>query len=231
MSTVLKATDLTKKYYRKTALNKVNIELEEGKILGLLGPNGSGKTTFIKIATGLLKPTSGEITIMGKQPGMYTKSFVSYLPDVNFLYRWMKVRDAVDFFRDFYADFNVDKAEELLKFMNLNPDDSISSLSKGMMERLNLSLVLAREAKLYILDEPLAGIDPNSRDRIIDAIISNYRSEGAMIISTHLIKDIEKVFDDVVMISNGNIVIKGNAEELRAERSMSIEEIFKEVFA
>lgn len=231
MSTVLKATDLTKKYYRKTALNKVNIELEEGKILGLLGPNGSGKTTFIKIATGLLKPTSGEIAILGKKPGMYTKSFVSYLPDVNFLYRWMKVRDAVDFFRDFYADFNVDKAEELLKFMNLNPDDSISSLSKGMMERLNLSLVLAREAKLYILDEPLAGIDPNSRDRIIDAIISNYRSEGAMIISTHLIKDIEKVFDDVVMISNGNIVIKGNAEELRAERSMSIEEIFKEVFA
>ncbi|KAA5806039.1 MULTISPECIES: ABC transporter ATP-binding protein [Thermoanaerobacterium] len=230
MGLILKTANLTKNYYSKKALKGINIELEEGKILGLLGPNGSGKTTFIKIAAGILRPTSGEILIDGQEPGIYTKSIVSYLPDINYLYKWMKIRDAINFFKDFYADFDIEKSKRLLDFMMLDENDKVTSLSKGMLEKLNLTLVLSRNAKLYIFDEPLGGIDPNTREKIIDAIIDNIREDSSMIISTHLVRDIERLFDDVAFISDGEIILKGNAEELRMERNKSIDEIFREVY-
>lgn len=230
MGLILKTANLTKNYYSKKALKGINIELEEGKILGLLGPNGSGKTTFIKIAAGILRPTSGEILIDGQEPGIYTKSIVSYLPDINYLYKWMKIRDAINFFKDFYADFDIEKSKRLLDFMMLDENDKVTSLSKGMLEKLNLTLVLSRNAKLYIFDEPLGGIDPNTREKIIDAIIDNIHEDSSMIISTHLVRDIERLFDDVAFISDGEIILKGNAEELRMERNKSIDEIFREVY-
>ncbi|ORX23695.1 multidrug ABC transporter ATP-binding protein [Thermoanaerobacterium sp. PSU-2] len=230
MGLILKTANLTKNYYSKKALKGINIELEEGKILGLLGPNGSGKTTFIKIAAGILRPTSGEILIDGQEPGIYTKSIISYLPDINYLYKWMKIRDAINFFKDFYADFDIEKSKRLLDFMMLNENDKVTSLSKGMLEKLHLTLVLSRNAKLYIFDEPLGGIDPNTREKIIDAIIDNIREDSSMIISTHLVRDIERLFDDVAFISDGEIILKGNAEELRMERNKSIDEIFREVY-
>ncbi|HHV74208.1 MAG TPA: ABC transporter ATP-binding protein [Thermoanaerobacterium sp.] len=230
MGLILKTANLTKNYYSKKALKGINIELEEGKILGLLGPNGSGKTTFIKIAAGILRPTSGEILIDGQEPGIYTKSIISYLPDINYLYKWMKIRDAINFFKDFYADFDIEKSKRLLDFMMLDENDKVTSLSKGMLEKLNLTLVLSRNAKLYIFDEPLGGIDPNTREKIIDAIIDNIREDSSMIISTHLVRDIERLFDDVAFISDGEIILKGNAEELRMERNKSIDEIFREVY-
>lgn len=230
MGLILKTANLTKNYYSKKALKGINIELEEGKILGLLGPNGSGKTTIIKIAAGILRPTSGEILIDGQEPGIYTKSIISYLPDINYLYKWMKIRDAINFFKDFYADFDIEKSKRLLDFMMLDENDKVTSLSKGMLEKLNLTLVLSRNAKLYIFDEPLGGIDPNTREKIIDAIIDNIREDSSMIISTHLVRDIERLFDDVAFISDGEIILKGNAEELRMERNKSIDEIFREVY-
>ena len=230
MDTILKATDLRKNYLKKRALNGVNIELKKGKILGLLGPNGSGKTTFIKIAAGILRSTSGELLIDGQAPGVYTKSIVSYLPDVNYLFKWMKIKDAVDFFNDFYSDFSVEKSKSLLEFMKLNEDDKITSLSKGMLEKLNLALVLSREAKLYIFDEPLGGVDPATRDIIIDAIIKNCNEDTSMIITTHLVRDIERLFDDVAFIFDGEIIIKGDAEELRTKSGKSIDELFREAY-
>lgn len=230
MDTILKATDLRKSYLKKRALNGINIELKKGKILGLLGPNGSGKTTFIKIAAGILRSTSGEILIDGQKPGIYTKSIVSYLPDVNYLFKWMKIKDAVDFFNDFYSDFSVEKSKSLLEFMKLNEDDKITSLSKGMLEKLNLALVLSREAKLYIFDEPLGGVDPATRDIIIDAIIKNCDEDTSMIITTHLVKDIERLFDDVAFIFDGEITMQGDAEELRTKSGKSIDELFREAY-
>lgn len=230
MPTLFKAENITKYYMSKKALKGVNLELEKGRILGLLGPNGSGKTSLMKIAAGLLRQSSGEILIDGHAPGIYTKSIVSYLPDVNHLYRWMKVRDAVEFFSDFYKDFDIAKFKRLLAFMNLDENERVTSLSRGMLEKLNLSLVLSRNAKLYILDEPLGGVDPVAREKIIDAILSNFSEESSMIISTHLVRDIERLFDEVAFISDGQIIIKGNAEELRMERGKSIDELYREVF-
>ncbi|SNX53967.1 ABC transporter ATP-binding protein [Thermoanaerobacterium sp. RBIITD] len=231
MELILKTTNLTKNYYSKKALKGINLELEKGKILGLLGPNGSSKTTFMKIAAGILRPTSGEILIDGQKPGIYTKSIVSYLPDVNYLYKWMRVRDAINFFKDFYVDFDLEKSKRLLDFMKLDENDKVTSLSKGMKEKLHLALVLSRNAKLYVFDEPLGGIDPNAREKIIDAIIDNIREDCSMIISTHLVRDIERLFDDVAFISDGEIILNGNAEELRTERNKSIDEIFREVYS
>lgn len=230
MAIILEAKDLNKNYFDRKALNNVNLTLEKGKVLGLLGPNGSGKTTFIKIAAGILRPSSGELLINGKMPGAYTKSIVSYLPDRNFLYKWMKVKDAVNFFKDFFGDFDDEKSEELLKFMNLDKEMKITELSKGMHEKLNLTLVLSRKAKLYILDEPIAGVDPVARENIIDAIINNYNEDSSMIITTHLVKEIERLFDDIAFIANGEIILSGNTEELRIERGLSIDELYKEVY-
>jgi ABC-2 type transport system ATP-binding protein len=230
MNYILETKDLKKNYFNKKALNGINLYLEKGKVIGLLGPNGSGKTTFIKIAAGILRPSSGQILIDGKEPGVYTKSIVSYLPDKQFLYKWMRIQDAIAFFKDFYKDFDEKKAEELLDFMKLDKTAKVSALSKGMMEKLNLTLVLSRKAKLYILDEPIAGVDPVAREKILDAILNNYQEEASMIITTHLVKDIERIFDEVAFISDGKIVLEGNAEELRMERGLSIDELFREVF-
>lgn len=230
METILKAEKLTKNYMNKKALAGVDITVDEGKIIGILGPNGSGKTTFMKIAAGILKPSSGEITICGKKPGIETKAMVSYLPDVNFLFKWMRIKDALNFFKDFHSDFDMEKAKEMLMFMKLNELDKVSNLSKGMTEKLYLTLTLSRKAKLYILDEPLGGIDPVAREKIMDAIISNYREDSSMIISTHLVKDIERIFDRTLFISEGNIIIEGDSEELREKHKLSLDGLYREVF-
>lgn len=231
MDVILETKGLSKKYFNKRALNNIDLTIEKGKVVGILGPNGSGKTTFIKIATGLLRPSKGEILIDGHKPGVETKAVVSYLPDRNFLYKWMTIEDAINFYNDFYDDFDMVKAEELLKFMKLSKELKVDTLSKGMTEKLNLTLVLSRNAKLYILDEPIAGVDPIARDQILDAIISKYNENSSMIITTHLVKDIERVFDEVVFIGEGEIILTGNAEELREEKSKSIDELYKEVFS
>lgn len=227
---ILKANNIEKSYFNKKALSGINMEVKKGRIIGLLGPNGSGKTTFLKIAAGILRQSSGEIFIDGHKPGVYTKAIVSYLPDKDYLFKWMKIKDAIEFFNSFYKDFDKDKAEELLKFMNLDENSKITALSKGMSEKLYLTLTLSRKAKLYILDEPLGGVDPTTREKILDAILDNYSEESSMIITTHLVNDIERLFDDVAFISKGEIVLSGNAEEFRNEKGISIDELYREVF-
>ena len=230
MENIIKTSNLTKNYNGKKALDNVSLTVEKGKILGLLGPNGSGKTTFMKIAAGLVKPTSGDITIDNQPVGPYTKSIVSYLPDVNILYKWMKIKDAVEFYKSFFKDFDMERCKRNLEFMELDKELKVTALSKGMAEKLHLSLALSRRAKLYILDEPLGGIDIIARDKIIDTIIANYDQESSMIISTHLVRDIERMFDEVAFISEGKIILEGDAEELRQQKEKSIEGIYREVY-
>ena len=230
MSYILEAKNLNKSYFKKKALNGLNLSIEKGRVVGVLGPNGSGKTTLIKIAAGILRQSSGEILIDNHEPGVYTKSVISYLPDRNYLPKWMKVEDAINYFNDFYGDFDRNRAYELLDFMKLEREMKVTSLSKGMTEKLHLTLVLSRKAKLYILDEPIAGVDPVARDKILDAIINNYNEDSSMLITTHLVRDIERVFDDVVFINNGEVILSGNAEALREEKNKSIDELYKEVF-
>ncbi|MBZ9622277.1 ABC transporter ATP-binding protein [Clostridium tagluense] len=230
MTNILKSEGICKSYLNKKALRGVDIEIMPGKIVGLLGPNGSGKTTFLKIAAGILHASSGEILIDGQKPGVYTKSIVSYLPDNEYLLKWMKVKDAVRYFKDFYSDFDEKKAKEMLLFMKLDENSSVKSLSKGMKEKLKLTLVLSRAAKLYILDEPLGGVDPTTREQILNAIVNNFTENSSMIITTHLVNDIERIFDDVAFISDGKVVLQGNAEELRLDKKKSIDELYREVF-
>jgi len=230
MEQILKATQLSKYFYQKKALDKVDINIEKGKIYGILGPNGGGKSTFLKIAAGLLKPSQGEITIDNEKPGVYTKSIVSYLPEINYLYKWMKIKDAVNFFKDLYADFDAEKARESLKFMELEEEEKVTTLSKGMMGRLKLTLALSREAKLYLLDEPLNGIDPIPREKIITSILDSYSEKTSILICSHLIYYIEKLLDYVFFLSEGRIILSGDAEELRNKRGMSIDKLFQEVF-
>ncbi len=227
---ILKADNIKKNYFNKKALNGINLEVKKGRIVGVLGPNGSGKTTFLKIAAGILRQSKGELLIDGHKPGVQTKAVVSYLPDKDYLFKWMKIKDAIEFFNSFYKDFDKDKSMELLKFMNLDVNSKIIALSKGMAEKLYLTLTLSRKAKLYILDEPLGGVDPTTREKILDAILNNYTKDSSMIITTHLVNDIERLFDDVVFISKGEIVLSGNADELRNEKKMSIDELYREVF-
>lgn len=230
MTNIIEINNLSKRYGNKKALNNLSYNFENGKVIGILGPNGSGKTTLIKILTGILRQSSGSVLIDGKKPGAYTKSIVSYLPDRNFLYKWMDVEDSIEFYRDFYQDFDEDKAYELLEFMKLERNMKISDLSKGMHEKLNLALVLSRRAKIYILDEPIAGVDPVARDQILDAIIKNYNKDSTMIITTHLVRDMESIFDDVVFLREGSIEEAGNAETLREEKNMQIDDLYKEIF-
>jgi len=230
MEQILKTSQLSKYFYQKKALDKIDLTIEKGKIYGMLGPNGGGKSTFLKIAAGLLKPSQGEIIIDNKKPGVYTKSIVSYLPEINHLYKWMKVKDALNFFKDLYADFDAEKARESLKFMELEEEEKITSLSKGMMGRLKLTLVLSRKAKLYLLDEPLNGIDPISREKIITSILDSYSEKSTMLICSHLIYYIEKLLDYVFFLSEGRIILAGDAEDLRNKRGMSIDKLFQEVF-
>ncbi|HHV37978.1 MAG TPA: ABC transporter ATP-binding protein [Tepidimicrobium sp.] len=230
MENIVEVKNLTKTYLSKKALDNINLDIETGRVVGILGPNGSGKTTLIKIIAGLLRQTKGEVIVDGHKVGTYTKSIVSYLPDRNFLYNWMKIDDACKLYKDFYSDFDEERFESLLKFMKLEKSMKVSALSKGMHEKLNLSLVLARNAKLYVLDEPIAGVDPVARDQILDAIISNYSKNSSMLITTHLVRDMENLFDDVVFLKDGEIVLRGNAEGLREEIGKQIDDIYKGIF-
>ena len=201
-----------------------------GKIIGLLGPNGSGKTTLIKLLNGLLVPTEGQIFIDGLRPGTETKKFVSYLPERTYLNSWMKVCDIIDFFQDFYEDFDKARAYDMLKRLNINPSDRLRTMSKGTKEKVQLILVMSRRARLYCLDEPIAGVDPAARDYILSTIIQNYDENATIIISTHLISDVENILDDVVFIQNGHIRMVDSVENIRFNQGKSVDALFREVF-
>lgn len=230
MSELLEIKDLTKRYGKKTALNNVNLVVEKGHIIGLLGPNGSGKTTLIKIVNGLLTPSSGEVLVNGNPVGINSKKVVSYLPDVNYLNMNQKVSELIKMFMLFYEDFNAERAYEMLEKLNINPNDNLKSLSKGTKEKVQLILVMSRDADLFILDEPIAGVDPAARDYILNLIISNYNPESTIIISTHLIADIEKILDQVIFLKNGNIERFTSVEDIREKEGKSVDGIFREVF-
>ena len=230
MSELLVCKNLTKKYGNVLALNGVNITLESGKIVGLLGPNGSGKTTLIKILNGLLTPTEGRVLIDGELPGVETKKVVAYLPDNVYLNTWMTVRQIVEYFKDFYADFREELAYQMLERLDISPDRKLKSLSKGNKEKVCLILTMSRNAKLYVLDEPIAGVDPAARDYVISTIINNYNPDATVLISTHLIADIEQVLDEVVFIQNGHVLLQKTVDAIREENGKSVDELFREVF-
>ena len=231
MEELLKLENVRKSYGNKQALNGINLEISAGKIVGLLGPNGSGKSTMIKLINGLLEPTEGEVTIKGNKPGIETKKVISYLPERTYLNNWMKVGDLLQFFSDFYTDFNVERATEMLKNLDINIQDRLKTMSKGTKEKVQLILVMSREADLYILDEPIGGVDPAARDYIIKTIIKNYSENSTVLIATHLIQEIENICDEVVFLNKGNIVLQGSVDEIREEKGKSIDALFREVFA
>ncbi len=212
------------------ALDDISFTLEPGKIYGLLGPNGSGKSTAIKLINDLLQPTSGAVLINGQAPGVESKRIISYLPDRNYLNDWMKVEDAFKLFEEFYEDFDRSRAEEMLRGLNIDAQARLKTLSKGTLEKVQLILVMARRAKLYVLDEPIAGVDPAARDYIMQTILSNYGEDSSILISTHLITDIEKILDEVIFIQNGKVVLTGAVDDIRAAHGKSIDGLFREVF-
>ena len=230
MSSRLECKNLTKDYGNVMALSDVNLTLESGRIVGLLGPNGSGKTTLIKLANGLLQPTSGEILLNGLKPGPETKAFVSYLPDANYLPDWMNVEALVGMFDDFYADFDRKKAEEMLKQLNLREKDRLKTLSKGNKEKVQLILAMSRNAEIYFLDEPIGGVDPATREYILHTILKNFDENSSILITTHLIQDVETIFDQVLFLNQGKIVIDGEVDEIREKYGKSIDGLFREVF-
>ena len=230
MAELLRCDGITKKYGGQVALNNVSLSVEGGRIIGLLGPNGSGKTTLIKLINGLLTPTAGSIAICGSAPGVETKKVVAYLPDSNYLNSWMTVGQLVNMFADFYEDFLRDTATEMLSRLGITTEARLKTLSKGNKEKVSLILVMSRSAKLYVLDEPIAGVDPATRDYIISTIIGNYTPEASVIISTHLISDIEQILDEVIFINNGNIVLHKSVDAIREENGKSADELFREVF-
>ena len=231
MSKVLTCEKLTKVYGKeKTALDGIDLELDFGRIVGLLGPNGSGKTTLLKLANGLLQPTEGRIRIAGMAPGPETKALVSYLPDADWLPDWMQVEQLVGMFTDFYADFDPAKAFEMLDTLHIARTAKLRTLSKGNKEKVQLILAMSRAARLYLLDEPIGGVDPATRDYILSTIIGNYNPEAAVIISTHLIADVEKVLDEVIFINQGQVVLQSSVDEIREEKGMSVDALFREVF-
>ena len=229
MSELLTCRNLTKNYGGFVALSSINLTVESGKIIGLLGPNGSGKTTLIKIVNGLLTPTSGMLLINGNAPGVETIKQVAYLPDNSYLNSWMTVEQIVKMFSDFYADFRPELAYEMLARLGITPKVKLKTLSKGNKEKVCLILVMSRNALLYVLDEPIAGVDPATRDYVISTIIINYNPESSVIISTHLIADIEQVLDEVIFINQGNINLQKSVDEIREENGKSVDELFREV--
>lgn len=229
MAAILECRQLVKKYGSVQALNGIDLELPEGKIIGLLGPNGSGKTTLIKLASGLLQPTSGEILIDGMKPGVETKRIVAYLPERNYLEDRMTVEQMLKFMQDFYADFNMDKAREMLTHLDIDPKTKFKALSKGNREKVQLILVMSRDAKLYLLDEPIGGVDPASRDYILDTIIKNYNKDATVILSTHLIADIEPVLDEFVFIRKGDMIRHSTVASV-IEQGETVDSLFREVF-
>ncbi len=230
MSDIVQISGLNKSYGYKQVIKDMNLNLEGGKIIGLLGPNGSGKSTLIKILGGVLKPDSGNVTIDGKQIGIDTKRIVSYLPERTYLSPSMKVREAISMFADFYEDFRTERAEEMLNRLNINLNDTIKSLSKGTREKVQLVLVMSRDALVYLLDEPMGGVDPAAREYILKTILSNYNENACVIISTHLISDVEKVLDQVLFIQNGNVILNSTVDEIRDEKKESVDALFREVF-
>ena len=227
---ILECRGLTKRFKAVTALDRVDLSVEPGRVVGLLGPNGSGKTTLIKLATGLLTPTEGEILIEGLRPGPETKAEVAYLPDRDFLADWMTAEQQIRFFADFYRDFDADKATEMLLRLGVDPRQQFKQLSKGTREKVQLILVMSRQARLYLLDEPIGGVDPATRDYILSTIIRNYNPEAAVVLSTHLIADVEQVLDDVIFLQNGHIALHASADSVREERGKSVDQVFREVF-
>ena len=227
---LLEVKNLDKSFDNKEILKDINLSIQHGKIIGLLGKNGVGKTTLIKLINDLLTPTSGEILINGQKIGVETKKVISYLPERTYLNKQMKVSEVISFFEDFYKDFDSNKAKKLLKDLDLDINQKLSKMSKGMQEKVQLVLVMSRKADLYVLDEPLGGVDPATRDYILDTILSNFDEESSVIISTHLIADIEKILDEVIFIDKGEIILQSEADKLRNKEKSSIDEIFRRMF-
>ncbi len=227
---LLEIKHLDKSFDNKKILDDVNLKVSKGKIIGLLGKNGAGKSTLIKLINDLLTPDSGEILFKGKKIGVYSKEHIAFLPERTYLDKSMKVNEVIKFFKEFYEDFNEEKAYELLEKLNLDRDQRIVKMSKGMQEKLQLILIMSREADLYVLDEPLSGVDPATRDYILDTILTNFKDGSSIIISTHLITDIERILDEVIFIDKGKIVLSSSADELRKKEKSSIDEIFRRMF-
>ena len=231
MEQILLVNNVTKSYSKaKVALNNVYLDLPKGHIIGLLGPNGSGKTTLLKLCAGLLTPNAGQIQICGIPVGQDTKALVSYLPDRTYFRNDQTVRQQMDYFKDFYADFDYTRAENMLQQLNINPKSRFGALSKGNKEKVQLILVMSRSAKLYLLDEPIAGVDPAARDLILDTILANYNPDSTVIISTHLIGDIERVLDEVIFLKDGNVVLHDTTDNIREREGKSIDALFREMF-
>lgn len=230
MDYVLECKNLTKKYLTKTALDGIDLQVPRGAIVGLLGPNGSGKTTLLKLAAGLLKPTEGKIKVCGLEPGAESKLISAYQPDRVYLNDWMTVENLVEMMADFYSNFNKDKAYNMLENLDIETQDKLKSLSKGTKEKVQLILTMSREVPLYMLDEPIGGVDPAARDYILNTIISNYSENATVIISTHLISDIEPVLNHVLFLKKGKIIRQGDVDDIREEKGMSIDQLFREEF-
>ena len=230
METCLECRALSKRYGDTPALDGVNISVAPGRVVGLLGPNGSGKTTLIKLANGLLTPTSGELRICGALPGKETKAVVSYLPDRCCLPEWMSARQLMDFYADFYDDFDRARAADMLSRLGLGEQLRVSQMSKGMKEKVQLILVMSRRARLYLLDEPIGGVDPATRDYILETIIRNYDEQASVLISTHLISDVENVLDDVIFLNNGKVTLQSSVDDIREQYGKSVDALFREVF-
>lgn len=230
MSEVVKCENLTKRYGGLTALDQVSFTLESGRIIGLLGPNGSGKTTLIKLANGLLVPSGGKIYLGGFEPGVESKSIVSYLPDANYLPTWMNIQGLLEMFEDFYNDFDIEKAKEMVGTLNLSMNSRLKTLSKGNKEKVQLILAMSRKAKVYFLDEPIGGVDPAARDFILNTIITNYSEDATVVLSTHLISDIERVLDEVLFLDRGHLLFHRSVDEIRDTEGKSVDQLFREVF-
>lgn len=227
---ILQCCQLTKIFGSVQALNSVDLTLERGRIVGLLGPNGSGKSTLIKMVSGLLTPTVGDVFVNGYRPGAETKKHVAYLPERTYLNDWMRVRDIIGFFADFYENFDPNKAYDMLGRLHINPSDRLKTMSKGTKEKVQLILVMSRNADLYLLDEPIGGVDPAARDYILSTILTNYSEDATVVISTHLISDVEKVLDDVVFLAYGRLAMHASVDDIRENQGKSVDELFREVF-
>ena len=230
MGEILELQNVSKTYNKKEALKDINLVIPRGRIVGLLGPNGSGKSTMIKLINGLLEPTAGQVLINGAAPGIETKKVVSYLPERTYLNNWMKVEDLLAFFQDFYSDFDMNKALDMIQTLKIDAKSSLKTMSKGTKEKVQLILVMSRTADLYILDEPIGGVDPAARDYILKTIIKNYTDRSSILLATHLIQEIENICDDIIFLSQGNIVLQGSVDDIREEKGKSIDSLFREVF-